>query len=208
MKLITYYTDSHSNLFEKYFIPSMKDDFEIISKCGKQISSDGNYFTEGFSETTKDKISFLLENLSTIKENEFVLFCDVDIVFLRPIEKYLNSYYEYDMVFQEGHGGLNTGFFIMKNNEKVRNLLDSVVKNCHMYHDDQITLNFLIKNTKIIYRTFDDKIMSVADSIGPRIWIDENFNIPKETLVFHACWCAGVENKVKLLDYVLNYKKS
>lgn len=207
MKLVTYYTESHSNLFSNYFIPSLKDDFEIIEKCGRQISIDGNYFNDGFSETTKDKIKFLLETLQNTEENEVVLFCDVDIVFLGSIKDYLNEYLDYDMVFQEGYGGLNTGFFIMKNNQKVRDLLDSVVKNCHMYHDDQITLNFLIKNTQLKYGIFDVRVMSVADSIGPRIWVDEIFDIPEQTLVFHACWCAGVENKIKLLDYVLNYKK-
>lgn len=208
MKLVTYYTESHSSLLTNYFLPSLKDNFEIIKKCGQQISPDGNYFNQGFSETTKDKINFLLQTLQTTEENEIVLFCDVDIIFLGSIENYLNKYTGYDMVFQEGHGGLNTGFFIMKNNEKVRSLLDSVVKNCHMYHDDQITLNFLIKNTELKYNTFDTKIMSVADSLGPKIWVDEAFDIPEETLVFHACWCAGVENKIKLLNYVLNYKKS
>ena len=208
MKLVTYYTESHSKLFADYFIPSIKDKFDIIGKCGQQISPDGNYFNQGFSETTKDKIEFLLETLKTSEEDETVLFCDVDIIFLGPIKDYLGNYDQYDMSFQEGHGGLNTGFFIMKNNQKVRNLLDLVVKNCHMYHDDQITLNFLIKNTELRYCTFDVRIMSVADSIGPKIWNNEIFDIPEKTLVFHACWCAGVDNKIKLLDYVLNYRKS
>ena len=208
MKLITYYTNSHYDLYKNYLIPSIKDSFDIFQKCGVQISPDGNYFNKGFGETTKDKIVFLLECLNQSNENETILFCDVDIIFLRSVKEYLEQFSEYDMVFQDGFGGLNTGFFIMKNNQKVKNLLDSVIKNCHMYHDDQITLNFLIKNTDIKYTIFDDRVMSPATCLGSTIWTNEEIEIPNDTLVFHACWCAGVENKIRLLDYVRDYKKS
>jgi hypothetical protein len=55
---------------------------------------------------------------------------------------------------------------------------------------------------------FNDEILSVAHVIGPKVWEGENFNIPENTLVFHACWCAGIDKKIKLLNYVRNYKKS
>lgn len=208
MKLITYYTKSHENLFQNYLIPSIKDDFEIHEMCGEQISVEGNYFENGFSETTKNKIIFLLESLKKADENETVLFSDVDIIFLDRTEEYLKNYLEYDMVFQDGCGGLNTGFFIMKNNDEVRNLLDEVIKNCHRYHDDQITLNYLIKKTKIKFSVFDDRVMSPATCIGPKIWTNEMLEIPNDTLVFHACWCVGVDSKEKLLDYVRDYKRT
>jgi hypothetical protein len=207
MRLITYYTDSHTYLYENYFISSIKDDFEILCKIGDQISPDGNYFTTGFNETTKNKILFLFESLSGITENEFVLFSDVDIIFLNPISDYIKEYMDYDMVFQKGFGGLNTGFFILKNIPEVRNLLNSVVENCHHYHDDQIALNKLINKFNINYTTFNDRIMCPATVIGSKIWTDEQFIIPEETLVFHACWCAGVDNKIRLLNYVRDYKQ-
>jgi hypothetical protein len=170
MKLVTYYTDSHFDLYKNYFIPSIKDNFEIFEKCGNQVCSEGSYFNPGFNETTKNKIEFLLESLEHLNEDEIVLFSDVDIVFLSPVKEYLDQYIEYDMVFQEGFGGLNTGFFIMKNKKPVKDLLKLVIDNCHLYHDDQVALNFLIKGSGLKYTVFDDKIMSSATIIGPRIW--------------------------------------
>jgi len=208
MKLVTYYTDSHFNLYRNYFIPSIKDNFEVFQKCGNQVSLDGSYFNEGFSETTKNKIEFLLESLEHLNEDEVVLFSDVDIIFLSPVKEYLDQYIEYDMVFQEGFGGLNTGFFIMKNKKPVRDLLKSVIYNCHLYHDDQVTLNYLIRDSELKYTTFDYRIMSPATIIGPRIWENQLFDIPQDALVFHACWCAGVENKTRLLEHVRQYRNS
>lgn len=211
MKLITYYTETHKKLYDDFFIESLKkyNEFDIISKIGTQHSTDGGYFSKGFNETTKDKINFLLENLESVSyENELVLFSDVDVIFLEPIKDFLLKFNKYDLTFQNGIGGLNTGFFLIKNNEVCKNLLRDVIKNCHLYENDQIALNSLISNHKVNYTIFDNEILSFAHLYGPKIWKNEQFEIPNNTIVFHACWCEGVDNKIKLLEYVRNYKKS
>lgn len=210
MKLITYYTETHKDLYENYFVNSLHNihEFEVFKKCGTQHSTDGNYFSNGFNETTKDKILFLLETLEqSVNEDEVVLFSDVDVIFFSKIKSYFKRYQEYDMVFQNGIGGLNTGFFTIKNSEEVRKLLKNVVSNCHLFDNDQIALNFLIKSHNIKFTMFDDEIFSVAHTLGPKVWSDEEFILPDNVLVFHACWCAGVNKKKKLLDYVRNYRK-
>lgn len=206
MKLITFYTKTHEKMLRDFLLPSITEDFKLIEGNGEQKSQDGSYFSKGFSESTKDKIVFLYNVLLESEENEVMLFSDVDIIFLKPIKDYLNGYLDYDMVFQKGYGGLNTGFFLLKNKEEVRNLLKNVINNCHFYHDDQIALNDIIqKYTTIKYTNFDDKILSPAAIIGLKVWGGEELKIPEDTLVFHACWCAGVDNKIKLLNYVKNY---
>lgn len=208
MKLITFYTKTHEKMLRDFLLPSITEDFKLIEGNGEQKSQDGSYFSKGFSESTKDKIVFLYNVLLESEENEVMLFSDVDIIFLKPIKDYLNGYLDYDMVFQKGYGGLNTGFFLLKNKEEVRNLLKNVINNCHFYHDDQIALNDIIqKYTTIKYTNFDDKILSPAAIIGLKVWGGEELKIPEDTLVFHACWCAGVDNKIKLLNYVRDYGK-
>lgn len=208
MKLITFYTETHERLFSEFLMPSLSEDFELIKGSGLQKSQDGSYFSSGFTETTKDKITFLYNVLIETVENEVLLFCDVDIVFFKPIQDYLNEYSEYHMVFQKAYDGFNTGFFLLKNIGAVRSLLKDVINNCHLYHDDQLALNDIIQRYKTIkYTAFDDKILCPAASIGSKVWEGEELTIPEDTLVFHACWCAGVENKIKLLNYVRNYRK-
>jgi predicted oxidoreductase len=192
-------------MYEDYFLKSLNltDNFEIFTKCGIQHSQSGNYFSEGFNETTKEKIKFLLDTLNTsVEENEIILFSDVDIIFISKTEEFFNKFKEFDMVFQNGVGGLNTGFFLVKNNNQVKKLLKEVIDKCHIFDNDQIALNFLIKNHPIKFTMFGDEIFSVAHVIGPKVWNGEKFEIPNNILVFHACWCAGVNKKIELLNYV------
>jgi hypothetical protein len=210
MKLVTYYTKTHEILFEDYFINSLKNynEFEILSSTGSQHSISGDYFSAGFNETTKDKIDFLLNVLETsCSEDEMVLFSDVDIIFIKPVKDYLSSFNDFDFVFQNGIGGLNTGFFIVKNNELSKNLLRDVIEKCHIYDNDQLALNALIGNHNVKFKMFGDEILSFAHLFGPKVWSGEKFNVPENTLIFHACWCAGIDNKIKLLDYVRDNTK-
>ena len=203
---ILYYT--HKQMFDEYFLPSIKkeDEFEIISKEGLQYSSDGNYFSNGFNETTRDKIKFLYDNIISLPDDEIILFSDVDVIFLKPLKSFLSNFINYDMVFQNGYGGLNTGFFLLKNKQEVRNLLKKVIDDCHLYENDQIALNDIIKHFNIEKVMFSDEILSTAAIIGTKIWDNDEFKIPENTLVFHACWCAGINNKINLLNYVRNNK--
>jgi hypothetical protein len=208
MKLISYYTETHEILVNKFFIPSIKeeDNFLLKIKKGIQQSKDGNYFSEGFNITTRDKIQFLCDELKQSNENDFVLFSDVDIIFIKPINEYLKNYQQYDAVFQKGYNFLNTGFFMLKNTKKIRDFFNNAVNEIPKYHDDQVAINKMIVRSDIKYTTFDDRILNPAALIGKKVWAGEKFILPDNTLVFHACWCAGVENKIKMLEYARDYE--
>lgn len=207
MKLVTYYTSTHEILFRDFLNPSIPEGFNVLKMKGDQISEDGSYFSHGFGETTRKKMEFLLSELENSEDEEIVLFSDVDIIFISDPSEYLMSYSRFDAVFQNNYDGLNTGFFLLKNKEEVRNMLRDVLENCHKYQDDQIALNDIIKNHSLKIGVFDDRILSPGALNKGKCWSGEALDIPNETLVFHACWCVGVENKISLLKYVRNYKK-
>jgi hypothetical protein len=204
MKLLTFYTESHKPLFCEMFIPSVEtQDFASLhAGSGTQYSKDGGYYSEGFNETCRDKMLFILEKLEFLPD-DFLLFSDCDVVFLKPVTKYLKGYEDYDMVFQNGYPELNTGFFMMRNCDEVKALLRDVIKNCHIYHDDQDALNHRIKNHGVKYGMFDNRIVCPATFNKSVIWKDEIFKIPEETIAFHACWCVGVKDKMKLLRQIV-----
>jgi hypothetical protein len=208
MKLITHFTDSHAELYEDFLLPSIKKDynFEILSNRGQQYSLNGGYNTEGFNQTTRDKIKFLLDSLNSIEPFETALFCDVDIVFLQNPIQYFEKYEQYDMVFQNGYTEFNTGFFLLKNKVKVKELLKEVVENCHLYtkDNDQEAINTLIKKTTLKYTHFDSLIACPATYNGLKIWGGEEVILTNSPIAFHACWCSGVENKKSLLNKILN----
>lgn len=208
MILVSHYTDSHKELFDNYLSRSVKAEygFEIVSNKGTQYSVDGKYNSTGFNETTRDKIHFLLEILEKRELFETILFCDVDIVFLKNPMEYFKKYEQYDMVFQNGYTEYNTGFFLLKNKAKVKELLREVVDTCHLFtkDNDQEAINTLIKKTTLKHTHFDDLIACPATYNGLQIWQGEELIIKNDPIAFHACWCSGVENKKRLLDFVLN----
>jgi hypothetical protein len=207
LKILSFHTPTHDYLFDEFFFKSIKDDCALKSEKGNQISADGGYYSKGFNETMKNKIEAVRNNLLSIPKGDFILYSDVDVIFIKPIANYLEDYMNYDMVFQKGYSGLNAGFFIAKHNDNVIQFLDAVINQCHLYFDDQFTINSIIGSYPISYSTFDDKVLSIAALNGAQIWdgLDINFNFPDDIVAFHACWCVGIEAKTKLLEYVRNF---
>lgn len=206
MKLLTYRTDSHKTLLRECFLPSifLEDCFEVEIGVGEQHSADGGYYSPGFNRTTEDKINFILSHLNAMDDGDRVLYSDCDVVFLKPVMKFLSEYEYFDMVFQNGYHQSNAGFFIMRNCQVVRTLLRDVVNHCNMYSNDQDALNMLIDRYSIRYTVFDSRVMSPANFIYPDLWTGQKISVPDSALVFHACWCVGVERKKLLLDMVKN----
>lgn len=210
MKLLTYYTESHKKLLEGCFLPSIPagDNFDLSIGTGTQHSEDGGYYSPGFARTTQDKISFILRNLSEMDNGERLLYSDCDVVFLKPVMKLLSEYEDFDMVFQNGYYQFNTGFFLMRNSLVVRTLLRETMNSCTMHSNDQDALNCLIETYResnvstLRYTKFDRRVMSPANFIHPDMWTGQEITVPDSALVFHACWCVGIENKLRLLQSV------
>lgn len=208
MKLLTFATESHRRLLYDFFIPSIKeaDNFELHITKGCQISSDGKYGGKGFAETTMNKILSIVAILNGTPDGEYVLYSDCDVVFLKPVNAYLEKYKDFDIVFQDGFPQLNTGFMLIRNSQVMRAMLRQCSCMCKGYMHDQDILNAIIKNYQIIFTKFDTSIRSAADFLFPDLWEGQKLNIPSNTLVFHACWCMGIKNKYDLLFQVVNVK--
>lgn len=204
MLIVSHYTESHKELLENYFLPSIKlqYNFQILTNKGNQHSVDGDYNSAGFNETTRDKIQFLLESLDRIEKFDALLFCDVDIVFFKDPTAYFKKYEQFDIVFQNGYTEFNTGFFLIKHKDKVKELLKEIVDKCHLYGNDQDAFNDLVKKTTLKYTHFDNLIACPATYNGLNVWNGEEIKITNDPIAFHACWCSGVENKKKLLTKV------
>lgn len=221
MDLLTNYSDLNEILYTEYFLKSNISEYNIITKKLNQKCKTGSYMSDGWSDITKDKMISIYEYIINTDKTVF-LYSDVDVIFLKKTKNYLLQLLDdsgLDILFQSDLQELNlsyiynTGFFICNINDKTKNLFEYISKKTFEKHeDDQVVLNNVIKNfdvkvgclPKLIYnynfwRLDNEKY---KDKIN---WSEDIFiEIPSDTLVFHANWTVGIDNKIKLLNYVFN----
>jgi hypothetical protein len=80
MKLYSFYTPSHKIFADKWFFPSIKDNFELVIKQHKQIGEKGKYLEAGYNETMMHKIDLIIDAILQNKGRVFI-YSDVDVQF-------------------------------------------------------------------------------------------------------------------------------
>lgn len=213
MKLLTFYTDSHKELFENYFLDSynkfLKSDFVLLESHYKQVCEEASYGTPGFGETMIGKLEHIIDNIDTSDKNPLV-FSDCDVQFFKNIKQdIIDDLGDYDIKFQDDVLCVCAGFFVCKQNDKVLNFFKDVLFTLNQTvsrgMDDQQIINIFLNSNKHPLRHSKlpkTKYFTVAVSTNAKQWIGQDFHIPEDIIVHHGNWTVGIENKIKLLDYV------
>lgn len=212
MKIYTFYSKSHEIIYHNYFLESLKKygpELELVTKVVDQKTMSGSFDEVGFNSTMKDKIALLLD---AINENwgSWFIFSDCDIQFLDYFYEDLISYInnDKDIIAQSDLGTMCAGFFIGKADTNLKKIMEKIYNNIENFHNDQIALNYY--NNMISWGLMDsNNYYTIANSNGGRVWNgDYNLKIPTDIIVHHANFTIGVENKIKLLEYIKeNVKK-
>jgi len=198
MKIYTIYSISHEKLFNNYFLKTLPDEFELISKKMSQECATGEFYSEGWDKACYQKVQFFIkacqENLGT-----HFIYSDVDIQFFGKIKQtMIEELGDYDIACQNDTGSYYcSGFFICKANDRTLNMFKTMSENYNS--EDQTTLNqqiHLVKS-KFLSRRF----FTVAHSTNS-VWNGQDFYLPNDILMHHANWTSGIDNKIKLLDFV------
>jgi hypothetical protein len=224
MKLITFYSESHSNLYQIFYESYKTFLFQIPLKVKKidQLSPTGEFSSLGFDKTMMEKIDWIIENID-VNSQEYLIFSDCDVQFFGDISVDMQ---DKDILFQDDYGMWDfswfpdgkqgkskfpnycAGFFICKQSEKVKKFFYDVKRNFtnHMngYLHDQTIINKMISEGYDINhgKLNSDKFWTVAFSINGNIWNGQDISVPKSILVHHANYTVGIENKIKLLNLV------
>jgi hypothetical protein len=221
IKLYALYTPSHEVLKDKFFLPSLQDDFEVIFEFCEQTCQSVKFMSEGWTDTTIRKVDLIIR---AIKENwgSIFIFSDVDIQFFRPIqEAILEHMQDKDMVIQRNtpSGVLCSGFFACRGNEKTLRLWEDVKKTMEQDNSssDQISLNRCIKRSKkknpysLSWDYLPDTFFGGGTLTGCLWNPGMVLPIPHNIMIHHANWTRGIKNKIAQLVYVreevLNRKK-
>ena len=215
MKLLTFYSDSHEDLYNEFFLSSynqhLKDSFELKAKHVTQHSPSGDYGSEGFSETMLEKINHIIESIDT-GDNEPMVFADCDIQFFGDFkEDIIAQLGNSDIKFQNDVVCRCAGFFVCRQSDKVLNFFENVrqilIKNMRPGVDDQVVINSALQQNlfpNLNHGLLDNKYFTVAMATGAKQWNGEDFNTPKNIYTHHGNWTMGMDNKVKLMNYVKN----
>ena len=211
MKIYTFYTPSHKEIYDKYFLTSPAiEEYEVISEEFPQECLSGNYLSEGWMDTMHRKLDLIIK---AIEDNmgEVFVHADCDVQFLKPSKEYIESIFHntnVDIVLQDDIYTMCAGFFACRSSAKTLLLFNMVKDNIRSFEHDQLALNHFIKNwnsynriEKLNYRVFDKRIWNVGHSIYNR-WDGQEFKVPENILVHHANWTVGTQNKLKLMGIV------
>jgi hypothetical protein len=209
MIIYTNFSESHKDMYDRYFLPSLrniysKNEVKVKALFHKQLSPTGDFMSPGFLDTMDIKIDLILQALA---ESDKFIFADCDVQFFKPfikdIETQLN---EYDLVAQEDRGSICAGFFGCNSNIKTVNLFKEIKSNFRYMVNDQEALNRL--KHKVKYKLLDkEQYYTIGNffknSNGTFVW-DNITNIipPRNILIHHANYVIGTSNKIKLLDMV------
>lgn len=209
IKLYALYTPSHRKLVDQYFLPSIKDDFELIIKQAPNLCPEND---PNCSTTYKDPAYLKALHLKTdliidaIKENQgkVFVFSDVDIIFYRPCATILKKLIQdNDFVMQNDYfGHMCTGFFIMRGNLKMLNLWQDI-KQYMLSHEtmhEERTLNLFIKQERLK----NIKYCYLPDQFYNGCGLLKKIPVPKDIILHHAGCAAGIENKIMQYKRVMD----
>lgn len=154
MKLLAVLTESHRELYEGHFLPSLPKRMDLVIHQ-MDLQGDGSYESGIWQAGVVQKLKFALNHISENKGSVFVL-SDVDIQFFdsfttEGLERLLDES-NCEILFQRETADpnsheVNTGFYIARCGDYVENLLRSAIRECagHEIANDQVAVNAILK---------------------------------------------------------------
>jgi len=215
VKLYAIYTPSHEVLLKNWFLPSIKDDYEVVLRKAPQQCSTAHFLDKGWKETTLAKVDMIID---AIKENwdHWFVYSDVDITFYQKTMPILEAAMkEYDIALQKQDHRTNfacTGFFACRGNEKTLRLWKKARAYMQEYEreSDQVAFNHALildhNPCDVKHCLLSEKQFMHGNDDG--WWPGRPMSVSKEIILHHANWTIGIPNKIKQLKLVRDiYKK-
>ena len=231
IKLYSFYTPSHKEILERYFLPSLKDDYEVILEKHDQKCSHGKFMYDGWIDTMVHKVDLIIKAISE-NEGKIFIHSDVDVQFFEETKPVILKHMKnQDMVIQKESpsGAICPGFVIIRGSKKmlwlwedVRNIL---TEDTNKVHDQDILNGILIFNNKDLRARALRRLNVKRRSLYPnkygikwsylplsffshgtvtgKLWNPgQKIDIPGDIVLHHSNWTIGVENKMALFQYV------
>jgi hypothetical protein len=147
MKIYSLFTKQHKVFKDEWFLPSLKDDFEVIIK-EYSIEEEGEIGNLAFKNAMFLKVSTIIDAISD-NINDVIIYSDIDIQFFKPIQNPIHRLIDnFDLLIQRDSpfGVFCAGFMVIRCNKKTLSLFKSIRKRMEEKdtHDDQQILNEIL----------------------------------------------------------------
>jgi len=179
---------------------------------------------DSFSATMFYKNAFIYDLLSTVPENNYVLFQDSDLIWFRDPTEYLENNPEDLQIMYDGANHLykelyaNTGFIFLRNNKITRSVMETALGNtayilsvrghqkifnrilAHYAYHNVLSLKVLPELTFVNGHLISNTTGKLSEKL--------NSNWKSEAYVMHYSWTGNINDKFKKLDRLgLNHIK-
>lgn len=202
---------SHLDYYKNFFKPSfdkfLANEYDLKFVEIDQKGSCGDYYKSGWFDVTRLKASKIIEEFRSSK-NDYVLFSDVDVLFLNSIRKDIEKHLTgSDMVFQMDSNYIHcTGLFAARVTDRVRSFFDYYEQVYDSSRDDQDNMDNALRTfrkkmkTKFKICQLPKEYFSVWRVTNEVHYDGGKIPLPDYPIkTFHANWTIGKENKLKLL---------
>lgn len=222
MKFLTFYTESHQILYEKFFLKSLKrsiPDCDIIAMRGsKQHCPSFTYHESGWAKTQSEKLKFVVDYCRTAPKDEILVFCDADIIFFKDFRDDIQKRLEgYDLVCQRAYSkrlvikvdnilvkhSMCSGFYAFRNNDRCLKFLEKVQES--IVSDDNADQTYFNNNKEMIHFEFlPDIYPNTGFFTSGKRYTGKIFNkdMLKDCMLLHCNWTSNFTEKLNLMEEV------
>ena len=198
MRLLTVYSPTHRQLFERFLRPSATE-FRVVAKRLPQTGN-GQYMNRHWLDAMWRKVDFIYRKMWWMRGQVFV-FADADVQLFPPVRDFLaHELGDYDMAFQEDVGTQCAGFFVARANARVRQLYATLRAQLREYPNEQTALNDMLDLVK--WKSLPRSVFTVGRLTGGEVWDGESLDVPTDLRAHHANYTVGLDNKARLMELV------
>ncbi len=148
IKMYTCFTDSHKEMFERYFQPSVPDSFELFPTQFEQECTTGEYHSDGWIQAVSRKVEVILGAIESVRNDDgpdYFVFSDCDIQFFSDLSGHIHELMQtYDFIAMDDNFYC-TGFMGIHANDHAKFMWEWIGEHLAEYGCDQPAGNGFLK---------------------------------------------------------------
>lgn len=218
MRLVTYYTESHKAMCQRYVLSRAAGFSDVRATQYRQTCPSGAFKSEGWNACMADKLDCLMR---LPPDGEPTLYVDSDVVLMPGVAKWcedaIRDQFFHEVAYSDDVVQWCAGIMLFRSTSLVRDWwrLVADMSPIWMLPDQDVIHQLRIQCRDrggvlpVPMKTLPADRFANWATIGNRSpWQGEDFDVPAGCLAWHANWCVGVDAKEEMLRRVADGETS